>query len=570
MPRLKNANNARTTLLTDINEQTTSFTVASASAFTDPPFRVTIGDEIMEVRAKDGNIFSDVLRGLEGKPAVPHNAGEYVENRWTAGMHAELLDRTDTFMIDAEETPVGDEGTIGDIASWIANRISKIKGKDWKDDPDLSLSLVNAQVQAMREPNGFPNRTDSTFSFDDVTREFTIEPIGESYDIFFRGEKITKFSAETVILPNLTGAYFIFFDSDGVLSYSNTIPSLDEMVYICNIWYNADQGKAIVVGDERHGTVMDSATHMRMHLVDGAQYVSGLQLHDYALDDDTELQVSLTDGLCMDEDLRHFISHSDAPSNFYEQVLTPAELPVIYREGTDWVKDIATVYPFKNTENGRVNFNSYDNGWGQSEVSDGGFVAYWLIFTNDVRQPIKVVQGQREDTTLEDAKANNDDRNISWGTMPFQEFKVLYRLVIQSSNSFSGPRKAKLVDVLDLRADKRARGSTFVPSAHSTLTGLDYASSGHVGFASGQELLRVEYAELSSYASNQDEDSIYTKVEWRRKDDTIYAVSTLLGIPPYSQVKLDYYDEDGLQIIKAITWNLEYDNQGFPYERVIV
>ena len=105
MPRLKSANFAVTELASNITNNDTSFTVTDASAFPDTaPFLVIVHDntpgfggvkEIMEVGAinKSANTFSSVLRGREGTAAVAHNAGERVENVWTAGTHQELADK---------------------------------------------------------------------------------------------------------------------------------------------------------------------------------------------------------------------------------------------------------------------------------------------------------------------------------------------------------------------------------------------------------------------------------------------------------------------------------------------
>lgn len=92
MPRLRAANNAITTLVSAINASQTSFTVADASLFPDPPFRITVDSEIMEVGAVDrvNNVFSSVQRGIEGTTAASHAAGALVTNTWTAGTYAEL------------------------------------------------------------------------------------------------------------------------------------------------------------------------------------------------------------------------------------------------------------------------------------------------------------------------------------------------------------------------------------------------------------------------------------------------------------------------------------------------
>lgn len=353
----------------------------------------------------------------------------------------------------------------------------------------INQSSFNENIKIAKTPIGFPNRTDSIFSFDKFTRTFTIEPTDERYEVFFKGKKFIKNSPESITISNVTGLYYIYFDENGVLSTNQTFPGLQNMIYISYVYWNSDQTDPSLQfspGDERHGTVMDKATHERLHAVDWTQWVRGLQLYGYTLNEDSNeaIKIALNNGVIADEDLFHNIVHSTNPTKLFEQNLSL--LPVMYKEGANgaWKQDIATEYPIKNTT--RVNFNNNDNGgWIQTEAPEGSFVAYYVAFTGDVEQPIKLIQGQRVDSNLADAQANNDDRDIQWGDSPFQEFKVLYRLVYQTSDSFNNDKKAMLVDVLDLRAAKRSPGGGgIVPSAHSNLTGLDYESSGHTGFAS--------------------------------------------------------------------------------------
>lgn len=90
MPRLKAANNAKTTLSQDINATATSFNVADGTLFPDAPFLASVDGEIMEIGAKSVNTFSSVLRGQEGTTAANHLSGANVENRFTAGAYEEL------------------------------------------------------------------------------------------------------------------------------------------------------------------------------------------------------------------------------------------------------------------------------------------------------------------------------------------------------------------------------------------------------------------------------------------------------------------------------------------------
>src|SRR5690606_35114137 len=90
MARLKAANNAQSLLSANITASATSLTVADGSVFPEPPFLITIDDEIIEVGTKTGNTFSGLLRGQEGTVAAPHSSGAIVENRMTAGSYNEL------------------------------------------------------------------------------------------------------------------------------------------------------------------------------------------------------------------------------------------------------------------------------------------------------------------------------------------------------------------------------------------------------------------------------------------------------------------------------------------------
>lgn len=85
-----------------------------------------------------------------------------------------------------------------------------------------------------------------------------------------------------------------------------------------------------------------------------------------------------------------------------------------------------------------------------------------------------------------------------------------------------------------------------------------------------QQYEELKYSELSSTATNIDSEGIYKNIEWKRKDGTLYAKSSLIGTYPYNQIKIDYYDEPGTTIIKTITWDLSYDDNDFPYARMVV
>jgi len=87
MEQFYNAKNrARTVLTKDVSPIGSKIYVADVSVFPEPPFVVTIDDEIMLVVSKNStNKTLGVVRGYEGTTPKVHYKGASVENRFTAG-----------------------------------------------------------------------------------------------------------------------------------------------------------------------------------------------------------------------------------------------------------------------------------------------------------------------------------------------------------------------------------------------------------------------------------------------------------------------------------------------------
>ena len=79
------------------------------------------------------------------------------------------------------------------------------------------ISLSGSQVEdATKEPMGHADKTQSTISFNESTRTFTIAPVGASFDVWCAGVKYTFTTAQSIQIPNTTGIYYIYFNA-GVL-----------------------------------------------------------------------------------------------------------------------------------------------------------------------------------------------------------------------------------------------------------------------------------------------------------------------------------------------------------------
>lgn len=341
-------------------------------------------------------------------------------------------------------------------------------------------------ADAVKEPSGFPNRIDTTFSINNGTRTFTISPIGDYFDYFNKGVAYRKSAAEPYIFPDLEGSHFIYFDGETLTSSA----TFDEMIitekaYVAHVYWDQTNQEAIILGDERHGITMDGDTHKYLHLTRGTVLQSGMLLGSFTLGGsgfvDSDAQISVGDTRLFDEDIDITIEHNSSPSDFFQQILDPiAEIPVYYRQGTDssgiWRKDLATQFPLKQGTS-RIQWNKLDLGtWTTEDASsDGNYVTSWIFATNNVTEPIIAVLGQAEYSSLSLAQEQEQFSFLNFGEhFPTSEFKLGYRIIWRTdSSTYSNTPSAIIADIQDLRVSPDAPFPTVSPNDHGLLTGLN-------------------------------------------------------------------------------------------------
>jgi len=331
-------------------------------------------------------------------------------------------------------------------------------------------------------PHGFVNQTDSTLEFVDGFRQLIVGTIS-SYDFYYQGTKFTKNNDDDVIISTTTGLHFIYYDATGTLVDSMTPWNLQTTVPVATVYWNNTTGTGFL-GEERHMTNMPWTDHYYLHTTVGTRYRTGLALSGYTLNTDTDAGVTfgISTGGVLDEDIPITVTHAATPANEFEQFINdPAKIPVYYRTGAngDWVRDTPTDFYFKNVATGNqlVAWNEYTGGaWQQTELSNAYYVAYWIFATNTWLNPIISIQGQREDNNLTNARTNNTLNTLDLGALPLQEMKLLYRVIVRSSNGYGGTRYAMLTDIADFRAVSTVPGA-YVPASHASLG--DLATSGH-------------------------------------------------------------------------------------------
>ena len=309
------------------------------------------------------------------------------------------------------------------------------------------------------EPMGHVNKLESSISFNNSTRVFSISPVAASFSIYTRGVKRTISETRTVTLPATTGLYYIYFDTDGILQYKTDFFNFETDCMTAYIYWNQSESKAVFFADERHGIVLDWQTHEYLHRTRGASFASGFAATNYILNGDgssnNHAHIDLSGGTFFDEDLQVDIIHSLTPSpNTWEQILqTPARIPMMYHTGAyTWNIDTPTEYPLKRGTTLPI-YNQLNGGsWTTSEIQNNKFGVTFILATNNLNYPIIGILGQASYDTIAQAQAV-DYNELSLQNLPVFELRPLYRVIYACKNTYTNEPKAAIVEVKDLRKD---------------------------------------------------------------------------------------------------------------------
>lgn len=433
-----------------------------------------------------------------------------------------------------------------------------------------ALQAINLTTDAyhelQKEPTGFANRTESIISFDDVSRTLTIQPTGLSFDVYVKGKKYTKTSADTVVISNNSGNHYIHYNSDGTLDSTQVI---DSTLFIDNamvsiVYWNTDTNTHTYFAEERHGLIMDGATHTYLHTTFGARYASGLALQNFIVDGDgtldTHAQFTADSGSIKDEDI----------------VLTLAaqiQIPILYRQGQLWRKKASDAFPliYSGTAgftgaDGRIAYNQYTGGaWQLTQVSNSSYVLVHLFATNDKDNSIVGIQGIAQHGSISDARNAASSEISSLSGLPFAEFVAIGSVIFKSATSYSNTPKAVVTSVdvagtpyVDFRGTQLYTPAG-TATTHGLLSGLSnddhpqYLTEARADLRYSQIISGQIEEQSFNIVNNQISYSDITGLAFNnaeiRSFDALLSISINAATPLYESIKLT-----GIQ--KASGWEL--------------
>jgi hypothetical protein len=332
-----------------------------------------------------------------------------------------------------------------DIPFTPTSTITSTNVQDAIEEVEASAAASTAAIfEDTKEPTGFINRTDSTISFVDGTRIFTIAPVSTSFSFYIKGEKFTKTTAQNITIPNLTGTHYIYFNTSGNLE-TTQVPSADIFqidAIVAFVYWNNETNLSTLFGEERHGITMDGVTHSYLHTILGARYLSGLALQNFTIgsgNSNADAQFTSDEGSIRDEDILHTIP-------------AQTQMPILYRQGQYWRKKVADAYPLIYSgsagytgANGRPAYNEYTGGaWQLTQMSNTNFILVHFFGTNDVNNKVIGVVGTQQYNNITAARTGANSEISLLSDLPFTEFVPIGSVIFQSNN-YSNAVKARVV-----------------------------------------------------------------------------------------------------------------------------
>lgn len=352
---------------------------------------------------------------------------------------------------------------------------------------DSIATAVNSSqliIDVSKRERGFDPDTRPLISWSKDETNLTISLTG-TFTIFINGHRfqVESDSISMTLTSLLEGVHFIYYEENNdapllihsMTPWSITYNKAPVVVFYWNATTNTLLGD---LGYELHSCVLDWMTHFYLHHTRGTAFIDGFGLSGYTLNNSTasSLTLGITNGSIADEDVIIDIEHADVPSSYFQQKLTdPAQIPIYYKTGSQgyWRKSIANDYIGLVAGSGRLAYNEFTGGvWKQSEALSTYYCAYYIYATNMISEPIIAIQGQRQDSSLTNARNNTSINGMNLGNWFAVEFKLLYRIIYLTNNSYSNPLKSRIIEIEDYRGSS-STGNVAVPvQDHGQLAGL--------------------------------------------------------------------------------------------------
>lgn len=315
---------------------------------------------------------------------------------------------------------------------------------------DARYLKLDPNINDTSHYTGFPNRTDTSLSWDNASYTLTLTDLGSAYVMidgiqYYLGGNLT--CQLSVAQEAATALYWFWITQSGgtlTLNASDTAPGFDKCL-VANMYWNTETSQGIG-GDERHWMGRDQKMHEYLHETFGARYYQGMA----GTFDNTTFTIGA--GEFYDEDIEHTNSETTSAR-------------ILYHNGSDaWAWDNNITTPYKVVNPGVDNTLRYNDGTSLASVSNNHYTNYWVFITNNVNYPVVIILGTDEFTNVAGADA---EVAPSLGALPLAEMKLIYKITYQNVGGTPTYTRAT-----DYRTAQVSANSGYVATDHGSLSGL--------------------------------------------------------------------------------------------------
>ena len=314
-----------------------------------------------------------------------------------------------------------------------------------------------------------------SLSFDDGARKLTVTPTG-TVSYWIQDVEYEISSPQDVTITDTEGMWYFYFDASGLHATQTDWDYADnDKAYIAYLWWNATNKVHVGLGWNCHMWPMSAHTRDLMHDVHGVQYQEGLSVAQNGANP----EINVSEGILRDEDIVINITDG-AGSGLFEQVLSPLEAPVMYLDGANaYVRSAfngtSNTYGWLEDGSGNPVWNEESGGtWQQTTVPNNNYFAMWLVASHETDYPVWWLMGQGTPSNkLQTAIDNNNIRSVSWTDMPFEEFKIIARVIFKRTGA-NVTLQQEWIDDFRMNPLNPVAG---VATSHAALS--DLSTSGH-------------------------------------------------------------------------------------------
>jgi hypothetical protein len=368
-------------------------------------------------------------------------SGDYATVSLVAEISAGLQSQIDSITGGGGDASLRAEVGIvtGSLQTQITNISSNVSLLQALTNGITGTQLTDAIEMAVSQAeNGFENRTDSVLNWNNSTRTLTVSATNGSFDIWANGKKYTKTIDSYTINANASGSNFIYYNQNGVLTYSNgSAWDVLEHTPIALVYWDGSKG---IPYEERHGIVMDKMTHKYLHFNIGTRLSSLGPAATYSLSsaNNADLQISLGQTSIYDEDIALTLSSLSSGGPY----------TVIHKQDSANVWDIEDnkSFPYSVGISAIMYNQNISGNWQLTELNTTDtYVNYYVIGTPSI-EPIhqyNFIPGQTIHTTYDSASAESVTQLNVVG-IPATEFCALYKLTYRYDASYTSHGKVSL------------------------------------------------------------------------------------------------------------------------------